>query len=213
MKTDKKGFTLVELLTVIAILAILSSFLLVGLAKARERARRVQCMNNIKQVATALDMFANSNKDHYPLATGQHDWGDTPLKGWMEQVFDYIKNKQAYKCPSFPKNISDYHYFMSGRAAYLNAEPDGFASTFREQVKYPSSFVIAGDTNYKFAEPDCDKDDYTQNCLGWAAGVDYREPLHGGGLNVAFMDTHVLWFNKYDSEKMTFRYKEMSDWE
>ena len=212
MKINRHGFSLVELLTVIAVIAILSSFVLVGLSKARANARRVECMNNIKQVATALDMFANNNKDRYPLATGQHNWGDTPEIGWMERIFEYVKDKAIYKCPSFPKNVSDYHYFLSTRAAYINAN-NNFATTFRELIKYPTSFVVTGDTNYTFAEPDCDKDDYTQNCLGWQADANHREPLHSGGLNISFLDTHVKWFDRYDPERMTFRYKVMSDWQ
>ena len=210
MNKCHRGFTLVELLVVIAIIGILSSITLVGLAKARERARRAQCMNNVSQVAKALIMFADDNKDRLPKAEGQVNWG-AAQPGWMEQIFGYHKNKAIYKCPAFPKNISDYHYFMSGRAAYIHAN-NNRAATFRELVKYPSSFVTTGDTNYVFAEPDCDKDDYTQSCLGWQGGANYRELLHAGGMNISFLDAHVKWFDKYEPEKMTFRYDVMANW-
>ena len=208
--TKRNGFTLVELLVVIAIIAILASLVLAGVSKARQRARRMACASNLRQVVSSLEMFANSWEGLYPLARGQIDWEENP-PGWMEQLHPYLKNKNVYKCPSFPKGASDYHYFLSTRAAYLKAGKT-FASVKREFIRYSSSFVLSGDTNFKFEEPDCDKDDYTQNCLGWTEDSKHRKPSHAGGLNVAFADYHVKNFASYDPKRMTFRYKEYSDW-
>ena len=71
----QKGFTLIELLVVIAIIGILASMLLPALAKAKNRANRIKCVNNVKQVGGALNAFADDNKNRYP-------W----LLTWKDQV-------------------------------------------------------------------------------------------------------------------------------
>ncbi len=67
MKSRRRGFTLLELLTVIAILSILALMILVGLSRARETARRGLCLSNLKQFAIVLQMYTQeSNRELYP---------------------------------------------------------------------------------------------------------------------------------------------------
>src|SRR5436853_6813988 len=66
-----RGFTLVELLVVIGIIALLISILLPALNKARESARQVQCLSNMKQLSVAVVSFANEHKGWMPGRAGQ----------------------------------------------------------------------------------------------------------------------------------------------
>ena len=68
----KRSFTLIELLVVIAIIAILAAMLLPALNSAREKAREISCLSNLKQYTVALEFYTDSNKEYFPWRYNQY---------------------------------------------------------------------------------------------------------------------------------------------
>ena len=120
--TGKRGFTLIELLVVIAIIAILAAILFPVFAKAKDSAKKVQCINNIKQVGIALQMYLGDNSAAFPVcnkAAAQSigdKWGtmysgqcmpDSTMQvnyvkkySIWKQLDKYIKNRNVWVCPT-----------------------------------------------------------------------------------------------------------------
>jgi prepilin-type N-terminal cleavage/methylation domain-containing protein/prepilin-type processing-associated H-X9-DG protein len=103
------GFTLVELLVVIGIIALLIGILMPALSKAREQANAVKCMSNERQLGQALVMFTNDHNGYLPKAwfndgpfAGKGGWNyRDPMYGWTYLLMKYIGgNKEVFRCPS-----------------------------------------------------------------------------------------------------------------
>jgi len=106
MQYRHRAFTLIELLVVIAIIALLMGILMPSLSRARKQARDVYCLNNLKQIGIAVQMYTQENNDLIPRAL------DSTVK-WLLVLMPYMGEKykaaadyrevDVYQCPSFPR--------------------------------------------------------------------------------------------------------------
>src|SRR5688572_23524702 len=87
-----RGFTLVELLVVIGIIAVLMSLLLPTLGKARESARRTACLSNLRQVHLSFHFYASGNQDRVPLGYRSLPSG-VAFKQWNSMVYSSTSKK------------------------------------------------------------------------------------------------------------------------
>jgi prepilin-type N-terminal cleavage/methylation domain-containing protein/prepilin-type processing-associated H-X9-DG protein len=145
-RSARKAFTLIELLTVIAIIGILAAILIPTVSKVRASARSAQCISNVRQVATAINMYVVDNNGRLPIVnTRPALYPDYP--GWVDALGPYIPGQRpdlqaqgqsgqgggVFVCPStettIPLNLIRRSYsitqvFNKGVPAYTNqSEP------------------------------------------------------------------------------------------
>jgi prepilin-type N-terminal cleavage/methylation domain-containing protein len=114
----RRAFTLIELLIVIAIIAILAAILFPVFARAREKARQTNCLSNLKNMGLAVQMYAGDYDDLVPLGYDEYAfraYGDQ--RGfWVGKLEPYAKNWQIFNCPSSSlfRAVKDWNLYEYG---------------------------------------------------------------------------------------------------
>ena len=202
-----RGFTLIEMLLVVAIISILLSMLLPGLGSMREAAKESECKSNLRILASAFADYSRDNKRQLiGTNTGQSwDWmGDGNTINSLESgsLWPYIQSHDAYKCPNhvYPWYLNSYS--ANGK---LNGEQQFEGKGKKDYITrnmIPEKQMI-------FIEED-DHRGWNINSfmLGTNQGkfVDLMPANHNNGDNLSFLDGHVEYF-KWEDEQILMRPK------
>ena len=186
-------FTLIELLVVIAIIAILAAMLLPALNRARETARKITCLSQLKTMASATQLYANSNQERIPPGHRYNSWKGAdfwwsilimtvnpkaPASSYNNAMTGYYK---IFSCPTekiptgASPNFRYSHYSINKYFVHANAPVRKLSA-----AKKPSVVVLHTDSN--------NRDSFV---IG-SDGLGYVSQRHGRGrTNSSFMDGHA----------------------
>jgi len=212
-----RGFTLIELLVVIAIIAILAALLLPALAKAKEKALVVQCMNNVKQMMLTAHLYASDADDRLapPNTGGESSLMTATLPaGWLYQpgkvitkdlndpdgkiygptlgvFYPYLKSRGLYMCPAHRTNTAVWTQCRVKFTSYVMTSFVGTGKTKPSDAADGKTYKL-GDFNPHSMimwETDENNKEYFND-----GGSEPNEGLtrrHGDGAIMGIIDGHV----------------------
>jgi prepilin-type N-terminal cleavage/methylation domain-containing protein/prepilin-type processing-associated H-X9-DG protein len=196
------GFTLVELLVVVGIIAVLIAMLMPALGRARETARRVNCMSNLRQLATAWLAYAQANKGQLvPAENNAAAWadaGNTDDAVVAGLLYPWVPDPRVYRCPNDPVQKNERSYSIN---TFCNGAPG---------LGVPSVNNVARirDTarTMVFVEEFDPRGYNLGSFLIFNAGdvwIDYPVSWHNRGACLAFADGHAEYFRWADPRTAT----------
>jgi prepilin-type N-terminal cleavage/methylation domain-containing protein/prepilin-type processing-associated H-X9-DG protein len=111
LKQREFAFTLIELLTVIAIIGILAAILIPVVGKVRESGRRAQCLSNIRQIGMTLHLYAHEHKDRLPVIESPPPWPWDMPRSVIDVLTSGGRDRGIVFCPSGIANDRDRRYW------------------------------------------------------------------------------------------------------
>jgi prepilin-type N-terminal cleavage/methylation domain-containing protein/prepilin-type processing-associated H-X9-DG protein len=204
---EDQGFTLIELLVVIAIIAILAGMLLPTLARAKESARRIACLNNLRQIGYALIIYTDEHEGFLPPRTHPVRWPHRLQPGYLDLRIlvcpsDAVNPKSGWADPLlYPADVAprsyiynawnDYYIPIYKDRSWRKIAATNEFSIHESEIKHPSETVVFGEkipTSVHWYFDYETYEDITQLDQSRHAGNGRKT---GGGSNYTFADGGV----------------------
>lgn len=191
--SKQNGFTLIEILIVLAIIAVLVAILFPVLATVRKKGQQATCQSNLKQIGLAIRQYIQDHDSRYPQ-----------MEEWKNAVVTYSKNSQILLCPS-PRIRPSFNGYSSG-GFYSNYSYNRYLDAGRRgSILIPNMGGINEAILYKEAHTilnsDLDVDGLSGS--GKTACGDYNLPIvHFDGVNYLFCDGHVKWLIPHQAAEL-----------
>jgi prepilin-type N-terminal cleavage/methylation domain-containing protein len=188
-----RAFTLIELLVVIAIIAILAALLLPALKGAREKAKSMKCMSNLKQLGLAMAAYSDDNRESVTPEGWNNSYWQWLLDPYLgAKAVNTLATSPVWDCPSNPSFILSLPNQRDG--AQLSYSANRSMGLINPGLKLndvlgPSRKVLLVELNWSLQATTWANETLIMQAPGAARGF----VGHQAGMNVLFCDKHVEW--------------------
>jgi prepilin-type N-terminal cleavage/methylation domain-containing protein/prepilin-type processing-associated H-X9-DG protein len=204
------AFTLIELLVVIAIIAILAALLLPALSRAKEKAHRITCLNNIRQLHLSWHLYADDNNGNLPMNSGvrSNSWvlGNAKLDTTTSNIqagviYPYSTSVAIYHCPADRSTVTgstQLRFRSYAMCVWMNGDNTSAQPSVKNlsQLIHPGpsrTFILADEH-----EGSIDDGSFFVFQYGQWVWVNWPSTRHNLGGTLSFADGHVEWWKWRD---------------
>lgn len=222
MKRKLLGFTLTELLIVIAIIAVLTAILFPVFLSVRAKGRQTVCISNLRQLGMAVFQYAGDYDDHYPYGGDPSDLNTTTWQNWKNGKYWPQIQQMQHENLTIPNVMNGY---VKDRGVWRCPSDTGFSrgGSFEDipMDAHPSCFEAYG-MSYLYTTPLALDDQTLSNVRAWGRSPPYsaHDPAnislfhdhvghwHGGierseeRLNEVMLDGHAITVNRYQADEI-----------
>jgi Tfp pilus assembly protein PilE len=217
---------LIELLVVIAIIAILAGLLLPALSRAKSKAERISCLNNLRQVSLFMQFYTDENNDTFPAHRNQNQVDDhnTALTNWWGTAIIGYSHSQSnlFHCPALKGKITTYgqvwqwnfdcdnvgygyNGFFLGHHPYAAGNIVVLGINFTFDVQFKRAAVVHPSENLLIGDKNPVPGDFWASSLWWPNACMIADPAKSDGIHegidpVRHVGTGVIVFNDGHSE-------------